>query len=242
MAYPQDFLIWSVVDLLWSCINLGFFKVLLLRIPSISGWTFEQLTIILGLVHILSAFVWGVMYGNMKQLVNDIHRGNLDLCLTKPANSQFLVSTKEISFSLFPTFIIGAFLVTYGLLVNGKFTLPSTAVVLVSIASSIIISYSLWFVTVTGAMFFGRLANVVEIFPNALDIARYPVSIFPPFIQFVFTFIIPFALMGFVPANIILGKTNYLVLTLVPVSALILLYISSRFWNFALRHYSSASS
>ncbi len=242
MAYPQDFLVWSVVDLLWSCINLGFFKVLLLRIPSISGWTFEQLTIILGLVHILSAFVWGAMYGNMKELVKDINKGNLDLYLTKPANSQFLVSTKELSFNLFPTFLIGLFLVTYGLFTNGKFTLPSMAVVLVSIASSIIISYSIWFITVTSAMFFGRLANVAELFPNALDIARYPVSIFPPFIQFLFTFIIPFALIGFVPANIILGKTSYLVLILAPVSAFILLYISNRFWNFALRHYSSASS
>lgn len=242
MAYPQDFLVWSIVDLFWTCINLGFFKVLLLKIPSISGWTFEQLVIILGLVDILSAFVWGAIYGNMKELVNDINRGNLDLYLTKPANSQFLVSTKEISFNIFPRILVGLFLVAYGLLINNRLTIPSLVVILISIPSSILISYSIWFMTVTTAMFFGRLANVAELFPNALDIARYPVNIFPPFIQFLFTFIVPFTLIGFVPANIILGKTSYYVLILAPVSAFLLLYLSSRFWNFALRHYSSASS
>lgn len=242
MAYPQDFLIWSIVDFTWTMVGLGFFRILLLRTPTISGWTFNELTLLMGMVNIVGAFIWGLMYGNMKELVRDIHKGNLDVYLTKPINSQFIVSTKEISFSLFPKLITGIFLVGYGLTVNSKYSLIDIGIVLVSILSATLASYALYFITTTCALLFGRLRNIAELVPHSLDIASYPTNIFSPVMQFIFTFILPFALMGFLPASILLGRINYHWLLSIPAVTITLLVISNRFWQFALRHYSSASS
>jgi len=242
MAYPQDFFIWTLVDLTWTMIGLGFFRVLLFRMPNISGWTFNELALMLGLVNIIGALMWGLMYGTMKELVRDINKGNLDIYLTKPVNSQFLVSSKEVSFSLFPKLFTGLFLVSYGLIINNKVSLPSILVISVSVLSSVVISYALYFITVTCALLFGRLANVAELFPHTMDTAAYPVSIFHPSLQFLFTFIIPFAMIGFYPASIILERVNYGVILSFPIAAVILLLISNFFWNFALKRYSSASS
>lgn len=242
MAYPQDFFIWTIVDFTWTMVNLGFFKVLLLRMPSISGWTFNQLVLILGFVEIVSALVWGLMYANMKQLVRDINKGSLDLYLTKPVNSQFLVSSKEMSFNVFPKLFTGFFLVSYGLSINNVFSLPTLLIVLLSSISSTIIVYSMYFISVTTALFLGRLSNVAELLPHSLDVAKYPTNIFPPVIQFLFTFIVPFSLLGFVPSKIIFGSISPGYILVLPTTAFILLVLSGKFWNRALRSYTSASS
>lgn len=242
MAYPQDFVVWVIVDILWSAINLIFFKIILLVIPNISGWTFDRLIIPLGFIQILNAFIWGLMYGNMKEIPNDINKGSLDLYLSKPANTQFLLSTRYIGLNLISSFIIGGFLIWYGLSISHTLSIWNLAIVIITTAASVVISYSVWFMMVTSALWFNRLKNIAEVFPHSLDIARYPVDIFHPFMRFIFTFIIPFAILGYLPADIVLGKTSPLFIFWPVTVAIVLLFLSHKFWNFALRHYSSASS
>src|SRR3989344_1892406 len=242
LAYPNDFIIWSVVDILWSVVNLGFYRIILLNIPVISGWNFDQLILPIGLIHLLSAFIWGLMYGNMVEIPKDVNKGTLDLYLTKPVNNQFLVSTRYVGLNLIPTFIIGIFLTWYGLVVNHVLSWASVLLVLISLGSAVIISYSVWFMTVTLAFWVNRLQNIAEVFPHSLDIAKYPVSIYPPLARYIFIFIIPFAFLGFVPAEIILGRSPLSIIFLPILAASVLLFLSHRFWGFALRHYSSASS
>lgn len=242
MAYPQDFVVWVVVDILWSVINLVFFKIILLVTPTISGWTFERLILPLGFIQILNAFIWGLMYGNMKEIPNDVNKGNLDLYLSKPANSQFLVSTRYLGLNLISSFLIGIFLVWYGLSVNNAISFANLLIILITTGASAIISYAIWFMIVTTSLWFSRLKNIAEVFPYSVDIARYPVEIFHPFMRFIFTFVIPFAILGFLPADIVLGKISPFYIFGPIFAATVLLFLSHKFWNFALRHYSSASS
>ena len=241
LAYPQDFWTWAIVDIVWAVVGIGFFRVLLFAIPEISGWTFEMLSIPLGILYFLNAVIWGLLWSNMLEIPRDINKGNLDMYLTKPANSQFLVSTRFIGLNLFPSVMAGSFLLWYGFRANN---LPPVMLVVVPIAivSASLLSYSVWFMMTTLAFWFNRLLNVVHVFPHSLDIARYPVAIFHPFIQFLFTYIVPFAMLGFLPAEVILGYKSPIVLLLPIVLAMILLYLSHKFWNFSLRRYSSASS
>jgi ABC-2 type transport system permease protein len=74
------------------------------------------------------------------------------------------------------------------------------------------------------------------------QLAKYPTNIFPPFIQFLFTFIVPFALLGFIPSKIIFGSISPWYILVLPASAFVLLMLSGKFWNKALRSYTSASS
>lgn len=242
MIYVQDFIVWTIVDLLWSVINIAFFKVLFLSIPIISGWSFEQLVIPLGILSLLNAFVWGAMYGNMTAIPQDINKGNLDVYLTKPVSSQFLLSTRYVSLHLLPTVTAGLLLLWYGFSVNHIRSLGPMVLVVVALVAAIVITYSVWFMTVTTAFWFNRLLNVAEIMPHSLDIARFPVTIFPPIVRFVFTFIFPLALLAFVPAEVILGRISAWYILLPVSSAGLMLFLSHKFWNFSLRRYQSASS
>lgn len=241
VAYPQNLWTWTIVDMLWAVVGIGFFRVLLFAIPQISGWTFETLSIPLGILYCLNAVIWGIFWSNIYEIPRDINKGNLDLYLLKPVDSQFLISTRFIGLNLLPSVASGLFLLWYGFRANH---LAPTALLIIPIAlfSASLISYSVWFLMTTLAFYFNRLLNIVHIFPHSLDVARYPVAIFHPFIQFLFTYIIPFALMGFLPAEVILGRKSPIALLLPIALSFILLYLSHKFWNFSLRRYQSASS
>lgn len=241
MAYPNDFLTWFVVDIVWAIINIGFFRILLFSIPQLSGWTFETLSIPLGMLYLLNVIIWGMLWNNLNQVPKDIFRGNLDMYLAKPANTQFIVSTRYIGLNLIPSIVAGIFLLWYGFSANHISPLMMLLIPPAFVTGAIIV-YSIWFISVTIAFWFNRLLNVAHVVPNAIDVARYPVTIFHPVIQFIFTYILPFAILGFLPAEIILGRKSPVMLLLPLLLAAVLLYLSHLFWNFSLRRYTSASS
>ncbi|MBI2309668.1 ABC-2 family transporter protein [Candidatus Collierbacteria bacterium] len=241
LAYPQNFVVWMLVDVAWAVVNIGFFRIILFNIPEISGWTFDQLAIPLGILYLLNTFIWGFFYGNMKSIPEYVNKGELDLLLVKPVNSQFMVSTRQIGLGTLPSAAAGLYLLWYGFQVNSV-SWQMAGVVPLALLASGIISYSLWLMTVTLSFWTNRLYNVPDLFANAVDIARYPVAIFRQPAKFILTFILPFAILGFLPAEIILGKISPLWLLWPMGLTILLLFISSRFWKFSLCRYQSASS
>ncbi|MEL7243825.1 MAG: ABC-2 family transporter protein, partial [Cyanobacteria bacterium J06573_2] len=57
-----------------------------------------------------------------------------------------------------------------------------------------------------------------------------------------FTFVVPVAFLTTVPAEAMLGRSQVTWVIGAGILALVLFFVSSRFWRFALRYYTSASS
>ena len=67
-------------------------------------------------------------------------------------------------------------------------------------------------------------------------------TIYGRWLRFMLTYIVPVAFLTTFPAATLLGKLSaYFVIASVGIAGA-LFYISSRFWNYAIRFYSSASS
>jgi ABC-type dipeptide/oligopeptide/nickel transport system ATPase component len=76
-----------------------------------------------------------------------------------------------------------------------------------------------------------------------LAAGRYPIDALPPgAYRFVFTFIVPVALLTTIPAQVALNQVRASSLVLAGVFALGAFVFSRAFWKFALRSYTSASS
>ena len=63
-----------------------------------TGWNQNELLALLGIYFILSGCIQAFIRPNMERLIEQIHRGTLDLMLTKPEDSQLLVSTQVFAF------------------------------------------------------------------------------------------------------------------------------------------------
>ena len=96
--------------------------------------------------------------------------------------------------------------------------------------------------TVTTVFYFGRLNNMVNLFPEIFNIAQFPKNAFPIFIQVIITFVIPVGIIAYTPAQIVMGRVLWWEIWLPIILAVGFLYLSHRFWNFALKSYTSASS
>jgi ABC-2 type transport system permease protein len=75
-----------------------------------------------------------------------------------------------------------------------------------------------------------------------LEAGRYPITAYPATYRFFFTFVVPVSFLTTVPAQSMLGQIQFVWLLGAGLLALILFFISTQFWRFALRFYTSASS
>jgi ABC-2 type transport system permease protein len=177
----------------------------------------------------------------MKELSKSINRGTLDLVLTKPVSAQFVVTVRRISLNLFPSVLMGVFLIGYGFYINHLHPINLVFLPLILI-SSVLIFYTLYFISTTMTFWTNRLQNISEFMPQIADAARYPTDIFPVVMRFILTFIIPLGLLAIFPAKILLSWYSPVFILIPLFVGVCLLYLSHLFWHFALRFYSSASS
>jgi ABC-2 type transport system permease protein len=162
--------------------------------------------------------------------------------LIKPIDSQFWLSTRRISPWGLPDVLFGLSMIGYA---AHRLSLPATSLLwaLVPLSWSCVIQYSLWFTLASIAIWYVKVHNVTEVLNGLLAAGRYPIDALPPGIyRFVFTFIVPVALLTTVPARVALAQATPGWLALAAAFALGAFVFSRAFWRFALRYYTSASS
>lgn len=108
-------------------------------------------------------------------------------------------------------------------------------------AASLIASSTMSFFTVGSNPVMDFLLWDMKQFTN------YPITIFPKGIQFILTFLLPFAFINFYPASALLGKSipdGYPAVLpgLSPLVGLLVFILSILMWNRGLSHYKSTGS
>jgi ABC-2 type transport system permease protein len=84
--------------------------------------------------------------------------------------------------------------------------------------------------------------NLTNLFSSVFDAARWPVQIFRGVLRWVFTLVVPLALMTTYPAEALLGRLSPMALVGSVVGAGVFSWLSRRVWLDSLARYSSASS
>ena len=83
---------------------------------------------------------------------------------------------------------------------------------------------------------------MTEVLRGLVEAGRFPMAAYPVAYRFFFTFIIPVAFLTTVPAETLLERVQVGWIVGSGILAVVLLCLSRRFWKFALRFYTSASS
>jgi ABC-2 type transport system permease protein len=243
LEYRADFfvsLLQSAFWLLWGIVGtLIFFRFT----GTLGGWTLPQVLVVVGMFRIFEGIIDGIMRPNITRIVEYIQKGTLDFILLKPVDSQFMASLRQINLMTVPDFLVGAVLILYGVLAQGRvptlFDLGAFAFLLIC---GTLIAYGLWMLLVTTAFWLVRVENIAELLTAIYDTGRFPVTAFSRAIRITLTFVVPIAFLTTFPSAAILGILEPIYLFLAPLIAAILIISSRVFWRFALRSYTSASS
>jgi len=210
---------------------------------NIGGWGFEQALIIQGIYTILNGITNTWFNPNLTEIVKHIREGTLDFVLLKPIDTQFFISLKKINPSGFLEIILGLCLLIYCIRINQiNFNLTFITLCLITISCSICILYSLWFFISTTTIWFVKTWNATEVLRSFLYIGRFPLNSFSFSLRIFFSVFIPIAFITTIPSEVFLGLSQAWKVLLEIIIASFFLFTSRKFWFFALRFYSSASS
>lgn len=205
------------------------------------GWSWEAALLVLGMFTMLQGFSATFLAPNLNRIVNHVQQGTLDFVLLKPISSQFWLSTRTLSLWGLPDFLFGLVLLGYG---GYRLGLKPAAYAagLLPLGLSFAILYSLWFMLGATSIWFVKVYNVTEVLRGLIEAGRFPIVAYPASYRFFFTFIVPVAFLTTVPAQAMLGQISLGWLAGSLGLAIALFVLANRFWRFALRFYTSASS
>lgn len=244
----------GAIFVLWSLFRTGY---------EMGGWTWPQALLVVAAYTVLDGFQATVLAPNREQVGEMVREGSLDFVLLKPIDSQFWISTRKLRIWGVPNLLLGIALAVFAItrlspetskaagwhpaveastpayllditLALSRFALPMLV--------GLIILYALGYILSTVTIWFVKMNNITNAMQALLEAGRYPVSAYPHAYRVFFTFILPVAFMTTVPAQFVLGQAGLPTLAIALLIALTLLLIARAFWQFALRHYTSASS
>ncbi len=205
------------------------------------GWSWQEALIVLGIFTFLEGMSTIFLVPNLNRIVRHVQDGTLDFILLKPISSQFWLSAYTLSPWGFPDVLFGVILIGYAGHQLGL-GLNNYVASLIPLLFGFISLYSLWFMLGATSIWFVKIYNVTEVLRGLVQAGRYPIIAYPNAYRVFFTFVIPVAFLTTVPAETMLQRTEWYWIAGGGGLAICLLFVSHRFWRFALRFYTSASS
>jgi ABC-2 type transport system permease protein len=243
MQYRVDFVIQGVMSLLWTALAIFPLLVLYGDRTSVAGWDFGSALVVMGLFTIMRGVLEGAINPSLLAVVERIRSGSFDYTLLKPADAQFLVSTTRFDPWHVTDLLAGIGIIVYAFVEMGRAPgAGELAAALALAAAAVAVMYSLWILIVASAFWVVRMDNLSFLLGAVFDAARWPIHVFRGTWRFVFTFIIPLALMTSYPAMALLGTLSLRAALLSLAGSAAFFLLSRTVWTLAIRSYTSASS
>jgi len=243
MEYRVNFLIGASSTIFLQAAGILTIWVVMRQVPSLNGWSFEEVLLIYGLVtlaksinHMFADNLWTIGRSY-------IRTGGFDRFLVRPIDPLFHLLADRFCHDGIGNFLVGALLVSHSTAALGIAWKPLNLIYLVvAVLSGGLIFIALNLITCVSAFWILDSVPVTRVvFDNHL-FAQYPLTMYPKAITIWLTWLIPYGFTSFYPASYLLGRNIGGLAWLGPVIAVVLLFLGYRTWQFGLRHYSGTGS
>ncbi|XOV87433.1 MAG: ABC transporter permease [Pseudomonadota bacterium] len=243
MAYRANFFFQAFESTLALATTLGTAAIVYSQTTDLAGWNHAQLISLLGIYYMVLGSINFVISPSLNKFMADIIDGKLDFTLTKPRDSQLLVSISEFRLWKLLDVLLGMGVLGYGLNLQLQDTGTAAALLFtLALLCAGVIVYSFWIMLATLAFWFIRIENITQIFWAMFIAARWPVTIYPTWLRWTLTLLVPVAFAVTVPAEAIAGKLTTETLSFAVLFAMGLAFASRKFWQFGVRFYAGASA
>lgn len=238
MEFRKNFYIRLLTQVLFVFLQLVIVEIFFRFTSSLGSWSKSEVFVLVGLFRLIEGAFHMFVLSNLIELPELINSGELDLILSKPTSALFLISVKRHQLYEISTFLSGIFVLMYSRLINNFDWIYVTSLSILGFVAL----YSIMLLFSSLSFFIPRLTALGSIWDVLSKTARFPLDIFAGSSRFGLSLAAPFILIVTLPSQIILGKLPPIYL-LVQIIGIALLFSGAfKFWSFALRHYSSASS
>jgi len=207
---------------------------------SLAGYNLNQTLLFFftfNLVDTISQFLFREVYRFRPLIVS----GGFDLVLSKPVNALFrsLMGGADVIdlITIIPLTIATFYIAS---LLNPSI-LHTTFYILLVLNGLVIASAFHIFVLGLGIVTL-EIDHTIMIYRDLFNLGRFPIDIYKEPLRGIITFLIPIGVMVSFPAKAIMGLMTPMGILWSIVFGILTLFLSLKFWNFALKKYTSASS
>lgn len=207
--YRLDFVVGALMSVFWTLAALAPLLVVYARRPTLGGWTREEALLVVAFFTALKGAVQGFIEPSVTNTVEHLRKGTLDFLLLKPADAEFLVSTTRLQ-PWRATDLFGGFaLLAWALHALGRTPSPGALLAaLALLAGSTAILHSMWILVVSIAFVTVKVDNLSFLLSSVYDAARWPSSVWRGALAWVFTFVVPLAVLTTWPALAVLDRLD----------------------------------
>jgi len=210
---------------------------------NLAGWSPNEMLALVGVYFITGGLIGLVIQPSLEQFITSVRDGNFDFTLVKPEDAQFLMSFQVVNIWKLIDIVMGfSVLITALIRLGNKVGAGQAITFGLMLLTGAVIIYSFWLILATLSFWFVRVENILVIFQSMYEAGRWPISLYPGWLRFGLTFIVPVAFATTVPAEALTGRLTGNTLIDAMVVACALLVVSRVFWRIGLRRYSGASA
>ena len=243
LAYRINFfwqLFQSIVGLVMSLTGIA---VIFSYASALGGWRPDEVLALVGVYLLVGGIIGLVIQPCMERFIESVRDGKLDFVLTKPEDTQLLISIQRIQIWQFVDIALGlAVLITALIRLGANVGVGQAAAFLLMLLAGAAIIYSFFLILATLSFWFVRVENILAIFQSMYEAGRWPISLYPGWLRYGLTFVIPVAFAVTVPAEALTGRLTWETMLGAIVLSVALFIISRAFWIVGLRRYAGASS
>jgi ABC-2 type transport system permease protein len=235
------------IQLLQSAIAVGTAIAVLALVYSqteeLNGWSQSELLVVMGIQIMLGGVIRMTVQPNMQRLIEEVRDGKLDFALTKPEDSQVLVSVRDVRIWQSVDIVAGVAVLSYGIAgLEREVGFGDAALFPLVLAVGALMIYCFWLVLSTLAFWLVNMWTLIELFEGVYQTGRFPVGIYPGWLRFGVTFLVPIAFAITVPAEAVTSRLEWTTVLLALSFGAALFAFTRWWWRFGLRHYTGASA
>lgn len=235
----------AVLFLLGKVLRYFFFLFFLVILTSkakiIVGYTFWQIILFYATFNFLDAlpqFLFRNVYRFRQQILN----GAFDNLLIKPLPALFNPLFGGSDAMDIPILIASILFIIIATTHLGTNSLSRVLIYVLLMVNGFLISLGFHIFVLGAGILSTAVDNTVMLYRDLTQMGRLPIEVYQEPLRGFITFIIPVGIMMTYPGKALMGLLSIQGILIACMLGCLLLFLSMRFWSYALRHYTSASN
>ncbi|TLS49632.1 hypothetical protein FE782_24935 [Paenibacillus antri] len=216
------------------------------RFGQLQGWGFFEVAMCFGVVHLSFALSEFFARG-FDAFSSLVVTGEFDRLLVRPRSAALQVLGSKFDFSRFGRMLQGAAVLAWAVYgSNVEWTAAKAATLALMVAGGAFVFTGIFILGATLSFWTVQGLETVNVFTDGgREMSKYPLTIYEKWVTGLFTFVIPFGLVSYLPLLYILGRPPGgpdALYVLMPLGGALFLLPCLLVWRFGVRRYRSTGS
>lgn len=241
--YRFNFVVRIFGEFMWYTAQISVFEVLYTHTQSLYGWDINAVRVFMGTLFLVDGIYMVFFSENLDHLSSLVRKGDLDLYLVKPINSQFMISLRKVaSANLVNCALVSLYLLWALSRLSQTVSFGQATMFAIMAACGVVLFYCTRLLFGMLVFVLHEAGNVQFVWYNLYRLGTRPDILYPRYLRLIIMTAIPVGLIASVPARILVEGPDFKLLLWSVSVAILFFIVTALCWQRALRNYASASS